>query len=161
MNPEFLPDRKIETKTFPKESLFGDAHTLILGDKEYDVYKLIDYTREIVPVETRVETLKNQLSAEQTWSDSNNQTFSSKDLLTAYTELGSWEALELAHPEWTDHINKTKTADYRYPIILYKGELMDGTHRLVRAIIEKVEHIPVRNLEILPEDTLYVPKGSV
>ncbi len=68
MNPEF-----------PKESMFGDAHTLTMGGVEYDVYKLIDIAKHMETVEIKVADIKNQVLEEQCWTDSDANKFSRMD----------------------------------------------------------------------------------
>jgi hypothetical protein len=41
------------------------------------------------------------------------------------------------------HYHKIKQADLSYPIIMYKTHIIDGIHRLVKAIMEKRDKISV------------------
>ncbi|MEN9613840.1 MAG: hypothetical protein RLZZ347_147 [Candidatus Parcubacteria bacterium] len=143
-----------QEKPFPTESVPNDAHVFTLNDKEYDVYKLIDYANGLETVQLELATLREQVFGEKCWDGTNSITFSPKDLLDCYVSLGSWEAVRSTHPEWSEHIDKTTRAEYRFPILMYNGAIIDGMHRLIRAITEKAPTIPAKILNTLPDKTL-------
>lgn len=154
MNERLPSQKNIDQIPFPKKA-YLDAHTLILDGKEYDVYKLIDITSHISPTHIDLEKIKDQILEEECWNDAKKNTFSPKNLLDAYNESGSWEHLKKAHPEWMDHIRKTENADYNYPILMLDNEVIDGMHRLIKAITDNVPDIPVRIIDHLPEEAIY------
>jgi hypothetical protein len=142
----------------PLASTAHNSHTLSLGDgKEYDVYRLIQYAQGVTPIEMRTAFLKTKLLSEECWTDVNERRFSPLALLTAYTTHRSWDETMKHHPAWCEHIEKTKKADYRFPILMYQDEVIDGTHRIIRASTENIAALPVRVLSVLPHETLLVP----
>jgi hypothetical protein len=127
---------------------------LSLGDKSYDVYKLIRLSAHITPVEMETVQLEKQILGDECWTDANENKFSPRNLLAAYWQLGTWESVEREHPAWIDHIDKTKRADYSYPVLMYRNEVIDGMHRIIHALVDNAAVIPVRVLEELPEEAL-------
>ncbi len=50
------------------------------------------------------------------------------------------------------HVEKVNNADLSYPIILSPGNsVLDGKHRLIKALIEKLETIKAVRLERMPQ----------
>lgn len=147
-------ERESSKNTFPKKSVQGDAHTFGDGKKEYDVYMLIDLASSITAVEFSVSELSQKVLSEECWNDEFGNKFSPRRLLDAYRNAGAWEELLRVHPEWKEHIEKIVSADYRHPILLHRGELIDGMHRLLRAIVDGTEYIPSRNFDVLPDEAL-------
>ncbi len=141
--------------SLPFESSPGDEHTLTLGGRRYDVYKLIRLTSHIVPVELPGETLRELVSVEHCWTDSLERGFSPRELLGQYEECGSWELLECRFPHWSDHIRKVMEADCQYPILMYRGEVIDGMHRTVRATVDRLPTLRARKLDELPDTARY------
>ncbi len=66
--------------------------------------------------------------------------------------------MQINFPEWIDHINKTKNADYSYPILMLKNEVIDGMHRLIKAITDKVDTILAKVMDELPKEVIYISK---
>jgi hypothetical protein len=143
---------------FPKESKFGYAHSTTIEGKEYDVYKLIEYGNNIKPIKMETIDFSPKELDEACWNDLDGKMFSPRQLLNSFVELGSWGAVEMAHPEWADHIEKVRNADHSYPILIYKFEMIDGMHRLLKAYINKIDDIYVRVIDKLSDDFLYKPE---
>lgn len=55
---------------------------------------------------------------------------------------------------WADdfdaHIDRVKNADPSYPIIVFKGDVIDGAHRLVKAYLSGAKTIQARSIKSLP-----------
>lgn len=66
-----------------------------------------------------------------------------------------WYALEGDQPTCrsiADHIRFVQAADLAYPIILCPaGRVMDGMHRVVKALVEGRQHVLAYRLPALPE----------
>ncbi len=146
-------------KNLPFESTDKDAHKLTVEGKSYDVYKLIRLTSHTEHVEMKISTLEPQI-LNKCWKDSCQKDFSPRDLLSAYRTLGTWEAVAGEHPTWSDHIRRINQADRRYPLLLYQGDVVDGTHRLIRALVEGVENISAKILDKLPEEARHDQRQS-
>ncbi len=136
----------------PRASSPGHAHTLHLDGVGYDVFKLIRLTLDVEPVEMETTQLEHQLLGENCWDDMRGEFFSPEQALEAYRRFRTWGNVALAHPTWSHHIEKIERADYRYPVLMYLGEIIDGMHRILHAITDGVAAIPVRVLDSLPEE---------
>ncbi len=153
MTFDFLKNFGFIHEPFPKESKLGNKHTFITdGGAEYDVYKLVHLTQETQPIKIKITDIENKIFVGVWWSDNNERKFSPKDLLDEYDKIKSWKEIENAHPEWKDHIKKVLEADYTHPILMHRDYVLDGMHRLIKAITEKVDCIPVKVLDQLPEE---------
>jgi ParB-like chromosome segregation protein Spo0J len=49
-----------------------------------------------------------------------------------------------------DYINECKSVDLKYPILLYRGVIMDGKHRFTKALLEGKKTIKAKILTELP-----------
>lgn len=138
---------------FPKESSPHDSHLLHMDEGVFDVYKLIHLTSHIQPVEIEVAILREKLMRGDCWKDFHSIPFSPHQLLFQVREHGSLDELGLdpSYFSWIDHIWQIRRADYRHPILMYRGEVIDGMHRVVHAIIDSVKSMPVRILPELPK----------
>lgn len=140
--------------SLPFESTPGNVHTFTTGQRSYDVYKLIHLTVHIPTVDITVEELENLITCEHCWTDSAERPFSPRELLNAFEQLGSWDLVESRYPDWSDHIRKVRLAECQYPILMYRGGIIDGMHRTMRAVIEK-HQIKARRLRTLPDEARY------
>jgi hypothetical protein len=140
--------------SLPFESTPGDAHTLYLSGVEYDVFKLIRLTANVRPIWMDLIELKDHLLTEECWTDTNEVRFSPQQVLNAYRKLRSWRNVLLDYPTWVEHVEKIRQAEYRYPVLMYQGEVIDGMHRILHAIADGVAAIPVRVLKELPKEAL-------
>lgn len=139
----------------PLESTDENAHLLILDGKAYDVYKLIQLSSNIEPVEMAAVQLENQLLGEECWEDSEGCVFSPRSLMKAFQDLVSVEAVSEKHSTWINHINKVRDADYSFPILMFHDQVIDGMHRIIHARVDSVESLPVRILFELPKHARY------
>ncbi|HEX7724553.1 MAG TPA: hypothetical protein VF438_02335 [Candidatus Paceibacterota bacterium] len=93
----------------------------------------------------------------QCWTDLNDTPLSPEEFLLQVERHRSLDGLGCnpSFSSWSDHIWKVRRANYRYPLLMYRDKVIDGTHRLVHAIIDRVPTLPVRILETLPAEALY------
>ena len=152
MNFYFLKNFGFEVNSFPKESKSGWEHSLTINGAEYDVYKLIHLTSEVPSTEIKLSGSEEKLFEGVWWSDNNKNKFLPKDLLSEFNKAGSWKTILAAHPEWKDHIKKVQEADYSHPILIHNNYVLDGIHRLIKAITEKANYISAKILDHLPEE---------
>jgi hypothetical protein len=52
--------------------------------------------------------------------------------------------------DFVDTVKRVQEADLSYPILLYRGFVMDGKHRLAKALLEGKKTIKVKYLTELP-----------
>ncbi len=144
---------------FPKESVPGDVHTLSRdgGFNDYDVYKLIEITKNLPTVELDVNLLDNMALDDMCWIDSYENRMAPRELLLAARKFPKIEDLLNEHHEWAYHIRKLEKADCSYPVLVLEGEVIDGMHRLVKALLNGYKTIPAKVLESLPDEALYRP----
>lgn len=140
--------------SLPFKSTPGDTHTTTIGGRMYDVYKLIRLTEHLPAVPVPVETVRDLVTGELCWTDTEEMFFSPRELLTAFEQLGTWELVESRYPNWSDHIKRVKEAECQFPLLMYRSEIVDGMHRATRAVIEKTT-IRVRKLIVLPAEARY------
>ncbi len=126
-------------------------HTVTSNGVEYDVYKLIECASTIQPKRFAIQDFEDEMLEEACWTDSNNNAISPRDLMRAYVHHKSWSRIEDLHPSWHTHIAKVIDADYSFPILMYEQEIIDGMHRLVKAVSEGQTYIMVRTLEHMPD----------
>ncbi len=126
------------------------THTSRVNQVLYDVYRLRNFSEElpveIVDVENFMEATEEGLRC---WNDAEGNSFGPYELLR------DWESA-LENPLYTEHVKKILDADLSYPIWIYGNEyhIIDGMHRLVKAIITKEETIKCQRWENLPEDAV-------
>ncbi len=149
----------IEQSSLPIESTSGDSHTRTLNEHRYDVYKLIDLARSFGSAEISVASIDRSAFEDRCWDDTNERLFSPNELLDSYRSLGSWNAVEAVHPEWKEHTKRVEGADLAHPILIYKDEVIDGMHRLVKALSEGRPSILAKHFEALPDEALYIEKA--
>jgi hypothetical protein len=129
-----------------------------MAEGTYDVYQLIHSAANIAPVQMAVNELRKKFLDGQCWSDLDGGTFSPEEFLAQVERHRSLDGLG-CNPNfssWCDHVWKVRGADYRYPILMYRDKVIDGTHRLVHAIIDEIPTLPVRVFETLPPEALYI-----
>ena len=142
-------------KTLPIQSTDGDAHTALVSGKKYDVYKLIHFSRETEVVTLPVERLLCGSLWEPCWSDEGGLPLAPGMLFRIYKEEGNWKVVGEKYPAYHDHIVKVLTADYSFPLLMYEDDVIDGMHRIVRALCDGMSELPVRILKELPEEARY------
>lgn len=133
-------------------------HLTRYGDKTYDVRQLELAARHLPEQAfdlSRVDELKPILEGKY-WKDSDGKDIGPSDLLEAYRELGDWEAVRLAHPGWEKHIAKVERVNYQIPVLVYEGNLIDGIHRLTKALVEGATSLPMKVLPGLPTEAEYI-----
>ncbi len=148
-----------EQKTFaPDSAKKQKPHLTHFGGKNYDVRKL-EAVAESLPTEQF--DLSNTAALEpilkgKYWKDADGNSIGPSDLLDAFAVCGQdWEKVEKAHPEWAHHIAKTRRVNYETPVLVHNNTLIDGIHRLTKALSEGATTLPMKVFEQLPTDAEY------
>lgn len=143
-------------KSFPKESGMGSTHTFYSNGKNYDVYKLIDYTKDVKPIRIDVKDFLSELGR-QYWVDLDGNVIAPQEVLDEYNWLDkNWDNVIAIRPEWEKHIRKIIAADYlQYPVLVNDFRIIDGMHRLARAHLDGQTDIYARVVDKLPEDFVH------
>lgn len=143
----------------PEELHFTSRHTAEFEGKVYDVLKIIKIAQELPITEIPVAELE-KMNEGKYWHGKNGEWLGPEDILDLYDKAeGNWNAMLLKNPNAVDHIMGVKEADYhKHPLILVGPEanswVIDGMHRLTRALIDRVSTIKARRLEKLPEEAV-------
>ncbi len=145
-------------KELPTESSTGDHHIADFGDQKVDVYKLI-HLAKLVPEESVPTAGLEGAMHDNMWEDGHGSPLTPQQLLAELTYLGDspqWDALAQNHPEWQDEIEKIKNADYAAHPLIVIGEntVLDGAHRLTKALAEKAQTIRIKRFSEVPEEAI-------
>lgn len=145
-----------ETFELPPESIEGFTHFAEINGKVYDVYKLIELAKTIEPKIIPITTFDNSKES-KFWNDKNNLRIGPPDIIEEGERGIDWDGLIKKHPEWEEHIESIRNADYETYPIMYTGEdlVVDGMHRLTKAWVDKAEEIKAKYIEELPDSALY------
>lgn len=130
------------------------------GDKQYDVSALeyaAQQTKEIQHLNISDPAAIADVLHSKYWRTSSGESIGPSDLLAAYTETRDWMQVIEQHPTWKEHVEKVLAADkhQEYPVLLYQGTLIDGIHRLTRAVADRAPSIPAYVLAELPAEAEY------
>jgi len=143
-----------EKYTPPQTNESEKVHTASFGDTTYNVDRLIELSEKLPTTNFDIsdESRLEDMLYSKYWHISDGSDIGPSDLLDAYTAAGNdWNAAAEAHPEWKTHIEKVQRADYSYPMLVYQDQIIDGIHRLVKALSEKAAHLPAKIIEELPD----------
>jgi hypothetical protein len=89
------------------------------------------------------------------WSDGKGKTISPKKVMQIYEAANrDMEILSREYPNLIKHIKQIIHADLSHPIIVFKGRVVDGAHRLAKAILQDNATIKAKVLESIPEEAI-------
>ena len=158
MSERYIPE---EAKNFPAPDTHKPQekpHLTQFGGKQYDVGKLEVLAEQLPTTEYPLgdrAALEDILESKY-WNTSDGQSIGPSDLLAAFEQSrGDWSKVKEAHPEWSVHVDKVMGVDYRLPALVHDGHLIDGIHRLIRALSENALTLPVKVLDELPSSAEY------
>jgi len=133
-------------------------HLTQFGGKQYEVGKLKSVAEQLPTTEYPLgdrSALEDILESKY-WNTSDGQSIGPSDLLAAFEQSGGdWNKVKEAHLEWSVHVDKVMRVDYRFPSLMHDGHLIDGIHRLTKALSENALTLPVKVLDELPSSTEY------
>ncbi len=142
------PDQLVQTK----------RHTAEFDGRQYDVYKLIAAS-ESLPVQRfdlSDRSLLKDILKGRYWNDANGESIGPSDLLEAFEQNHrDWKTVCEIYPAWTEHVKKIMHSDTQFPILLHRRVIIDGMHRLTKAISEGTGSLPAKEfVEHLSEDAV-------
>lgn len=139
MSKRFLPEKE----AFHLSKRAGQVYIKNSKDKEYSVDMLIEITQNNKIENIPIEYLKWNLE-EKVWD--NNAT----------------PNMVLANPnKYKKDMKRIKDADLKYPILIYNGEIIDGYHRLAKAVKENKKTIKARIITDKQLDASRIDKERV
>jgi hypothetical protein len=133
-------------------------HLTHFGGLNYDVRKL-EAIAQSLPDKTF--DLADSRSLEpiiegKYWKDTEGASIGPSDLISAFHENGrNWQQVLAGHPTWSEHVAKLRRVSYATPVLVYKGHVIDGIHRLTKALCDGVEGIPFKELDELPAAAIH------
>jgi len=144
---------------FPIKSIHGNEHLFITEEgKAYDVFALIHEANNIPVEEINPNEIESSLDNE-CWDDLSGKIIKPREVMDILARSSDWEEVGREYPDLKEHIEKIRNADYSHPILLSpEGILLDGVHRLIKALLEKAQKIPVRKFLQLPESAKHEDK---
>ena len=92
------------------------------------------------------EGVRRSWGVERLWGLSKTIKAESWEIPTDFLESWSWGQ---NHP--SQHIDRCLSADLSYPILVHEGKIVDGCHRVIKALAQGNTHISARVLTELPE----------
>lgn len=87
------------------------------------------------------------LISEHAWIDDNGNSVSPLDVLTHQKKKA-----------YQYHLNAIRTADLSHPILMYKGYVIDGMHRITNAYINEIKNIKYIDIPAPVMKKFLVPK---
>lgn len=134
-----------ETFELPSESIEGYTHTAHINGKVYDVYKLIEWAKTIEPNVVPTSQFENNKEG-KFWDAEDGSRIGPADIMNVLEENQDeidWDGFIKKYPEWREHIESIRDADYDAYPIMYTGEglIIDGMHRLTKAWMNKAKEI--------------------
>jgi hypothetical protein len=136
-------------------------HETEVEGRTYDVWKLLKASEGLPTEDFSLTDERNRKAVEDViyskyWKSRDGDFIGPSDILEALEAAGGdFSELARLRPEWAEHVEKTRNADYRkWPVLMYKGALIDGVHRFTKALADKVEVLGKQELKDLPEDAL-------
>ena len=140
----------------PVRSEPGNEHTAEHDGLLIDVFKLIHMVQDFPRQEVKISDLMHQME-DLCWTDEHGK-ISPEFVVIILKEEGYGKATG-RYPSLAEHINKIKNSDYSFPLIAYRGRIIDGMHRLAKAVLENQTSIRVIDLEEIPQEALMERKA--
>jgi|AntRauTorcE11897_2_1112592.scaffolds.fasta_scaffold03428_2 hypothetical protein len=138
----------------PNESQSHDSHYAEFEGKSIDVYKLIRLAEDVEAIKTPTKNFEDHLSNHY-WHDSHGDWLGPQDIIDVCDGVANPQALtedESYDSGLREHLKRVLDSDYtEYPIITIKGVVVDGMHRLTKAVIDGVDSIAVKDFAELPD----------
>ena len=147
MAEDIRPPQRI----IPAHSIPGDTHSAEHKGMRIDVYRLIHLTQDVPMQEVAIPKLLHQM-ADFCWTDEQGRI--SPEFVVQICQEAGYEKSITQYPGLSEHINKIRNSDYSFPIIIYKGSIIDGMHRLAKAVIENQTSVRARLLNQIPQEVL-------
>lgn len=122
------------------------------NEYEIDVYKLIHATKDLPVEEIGIHDVKGELDSD-CWTDANNKKITPRVVIDVYKTLGFEKAVE-TYPQYDSHLRQIRSADYSHPILLFQGKIIDGMHRLAKAMIDGQQTLKTRVIHEMPTNAV-------
>jgi len=130
-----------------------------LGDGVLDLYYFRHYVSRKKPKLLPISVLESQVR-KQHWDD--EKSGGSPGRIIDICKRGSNETLRYVsqHPESRQRIRRIRDADYSYPVLVYKGIIVDGLHRIIHACFDGRRSILGHSVDALTAEAFVTPASS-
>jgi len=116
---------------------------MIYGDKALD---FIGYEEDMSQqFSTVIEDVRYAWDIEKLWVRVESLDSVDWEIPTSFQEDWNWGQ---SHP--SEHIERCLEADLSYPILIWEGEIIDGTHRTIKALAQSKKTIKAKIITSLP-----------
>ncbi|MDO8623887.1 MAG: hypothetical protein Q7R54_00850 [bacterium] len=146
-------ERAPKIRTYPERSTHEDydIFTDAPDGGNIDLYYFHHYVEKLPSQITSLESLESELRT-GSWDDETSDASPARMIDEFRSLSGDMHQLAEKNPEWKSRLERIQAADYSYPVLMYKGRIVDGLHRAVHAILDKHTEIPVHNVNELPSE---------
>ncbi len=135
----------------PEQSTRENVDVFTLGEEHLDLHRIRNLSSELPATDIPIASLDTQVRS-QSWDDESATDISPSNFLDEIQHDLSLLQILNAHPNWENRIRRIQMADYSHPILIYKGVIIDGLHRILHARIDGKETVLAHNLDSLPAD---------
>ena len=122
---------------------------------EWEIAEVVmQLAQELIVTRFNTEQLALKFLDDECWDDENGNLTTPRKVLEAIQSVrGNYGDAMRNHPLLLDHIAAIKEADPNYPILLGPdGTVIDGAHRVIKALLNGASDVPIRRFETMPED---------
>ena len=131
----------------PSASNERDRQTVNIEGLNIDIYRLIPFIDGMKTENVDISSLAKFDRDAKYFTDANGNGLSPREIIEEYQRTPDFNEIIKNHPEWSQEIERVKKANYvEHPILFFEDNLLDGAHRLTRALIDGVKEVRVKKL---------------
>ncbi len=135
------------SKELPSASNEKNRQTVNVNGLNIDIYRLVPFIDGMETQSFDVDSLTETDKDAKYFTDANGNGLSLKEIIEEYRRTPDFDEIIKNHPEWRGEIERVKKADYtNHPIIFLEHDLLDGAHRLTKALIDGVKEVRAKRL---------------
>jgi hypothetical protein len=115
---------------------------IVYGDSVLDI---IGYEEEMRSFSTNIDGIRYAWDVEKLWAKFDTLDAIEWEIPESFKDEWSWGQ---SHP--SEHIERCLEADLSYPILIWDGEIIDGTHRTIKALAQNKTTIKAKIITNIP-----------
>jgi len=148
----------------PKRSSPDYGETGLTEGIGIDMFRLIHSTEKHPVTKMPLANYIGKLN-EDCWTDENGNRLTPRSLVEIIKEQG-YENAEKKYPHYLQHIRSIQSADYSFPVHVYRGHVINGAHRIAKLIIERdtgnttQDFLTVKDLKEIPREAIIHPGSN-
>lgn len=109
------------------------------------VLDIIGYEEEMRSFSTNIDGIRYAWDVEKLWAKFDTLDAIEWEIPESFKDEWSWGQ---SHP--SEHIERCLEADLSYPILIWDGEIIDGTHRTIKALAQNKTTIKAKIITNIP-----------